>query len=39
LALTPMAPPVTASGDTSVPDASEALRNNHQWDTEAPPSF
>ncbi|MBL0148570.1 MAG: hypothetical protein IPP87_07490 [Ideonella sp.] len=30
----PMAP-----GDTSVPDATTALRNNHQWNTEAPPSF
>lgn len=33
------APIATALGDTSVPDASEALRDNPQWDTEAPPSF
>jgi len=39
LASTPAAPIATALGDTSVPDASEALRDNPQWDTEAPPSF
>jgi len=39
LAPLPMVQPALATGDTSVPDASQALRNNQDWNTEAPPSF
>jgi hypothetical protein len=39
LAVMPLAPHATTTGDTSVPDAAQALRDNPQWDTEAPPSF